>query len=346
LLKTYLLVKELAGKSIPFEPMRLVFRADASHEIGAGHAMRCSAIAEEALARDIDCIFVGTLGRIEWLEKRFSEIGFRVVALEDFGESQNNDVLIVDSYLLDNKDDFIAQHNWKSRVDIVDEFTPLRDADLFIHPGLESQWFGSDRSKFLFGPKFIPFRKSIKKIPAEKPKGLSKIVIFGGGTDSYGFAKAMSLELRGLAGFDKAIFFASEHRNIEELDSRFCVIAFGAELDNELIGADLVFTTASTSSIEVLARELPLGVACSVANQVGFYESLGKANVAAKIGERVTSSEWKMCSDVIRRLILDRAFRTEFKVASHGFLDLLGAQRIVEAIVGLHSGVNPAPQHR
>jgi spore coat polysaccharide biosynthesis predicted glycosyltransferase SpsG len=286
------------------------------------------------------------LGGIGWLETRYSDIECQVIALEDFEKSQNNDVLIIDSYLLDSDDDFINQHRWKFRVDIVDEFTPVREADLFIHPGVESHWFESDRTKFLFGARFIPFRKSIRKNTIGEPRELSRIVIFGGGTDAYGFAKIMGLELCGLSGFDKAIFFASEREYIEGLDSRFCVIPFGAELDNELNRADLVFTTASTSSVEVLARELPLGVACSVANQVSYYESLSNAKVAAKIGERVTFGEWKMRSNIIRRLILDKSFRDELRVASCGFMDLLGAQRIIEAIVGLHSGVNPTPQHR
>ena len=34
--------------------MRLVFRVDASQDIGAGHVMRCSAIIEEAISRNIN----------------------------------------------------------------------------------------------------------------------------------------------------------------------------------------------------------------------------------------------------------------------------------------------------
>ena len=64
--------------------MRLVFRADASLDIGSGHAMRCSAIAEEAISRGIDCLLVGSLGGVLWLEKRCAEIKCRVTSLEDF----------------------------------------------------------------------------------------------------------------------------------------------------------------------------------------------------------------------------------------------------------------------
>jgi spore coat polysaccharide biosynthesis predicted glycosyltransferase SpsG len=315
--------------------MRLVFRVDASLDIGSGHAMRCSAIAEEAIARGIDCLLVGSLGGVQWLEIRYAEIKCLVTTLEDFSTPQSNDVLVVDSYLLQSDDNFINQHLWKSRVDIVDEFTPERESDLFIHPGLDSKWFMGNHAKFLSGPKFIPLRKSITKNLLSKSGELNKLVIFGGGTDSHGFAVKMSRVLCGMSGYDKAIFFSTEQDYIEELDPRFRVFPFGAALDHELSDADLVFTTASTSSIEVIAREIPLGVACSVDNQVTYYEALGKSKVAAKIGERVTSGEWEIHTDVIHRLISDVNFRDELKLATHDFIDLSGAQRILDAIIAL-----------
>jgi spore coat polysaccharide biosynthesis predicted glycosyltransferase SpsG len=315
--------------------MRLVFRADASLDLGTGHVMRCLAIAEEAIARGLECQLVGSLGGIPWLEERYADVKCQVIPEKDFSNSQGVDVLIVDSYSIPPDDIFFTKYKWKSKVDIVDEFTPLRAVDLYIHPGLESQWFMGDRAKFVFGRHFIPIRKSIVKNPVNKSQILTKLVIFGGGTDSYGFSKVMSQELCGISGFDTAIFFSTDHDYIEGLDSRYKVMPFGSTLDNELNGADLVFTTASTSSIEVIARELPLGIACSVDNQVAYYEALSNSKVAAKIGKRVKSGEWEMQPDVINRLILDMSFRQELRLAAQDFIDLSGAKRILDAIVSL-----------
>jgi hypothetical protein len=57
--------------------------------------------------------------------------------------------------------------------------------------------------------------------------------------------------------------------------------------------------------------------------------------VAAQIGERVPSGEWEMRSDVINGLIIDSKLREVMRFAARDFVDLLGAQRILDAIVAL-----------
>jgi len=315
--------------------VRLVFRADASPDIGSGHVMRCSAIIEEAHARGIECLLVGSLGSIQWIEERYVTVKCPVISQEDFRNSQRGDVLILDSYSIASDDKFVTQHQWRSTVDISDEKSPVRNFNLIIHPGLSGDWFTGNRANFLFGPKYIPIRKSILKGLGSQPGKPTRIVIFGGGTDTYGFAKNMGHELRNLSGFDQAIFFSSERDYIEKLDPRFHVLPLGRALDEELSKANIVFTTASTSSLEVVARELPLGVACSVDNQIEYFEALESSKVAAQIGERVTSGSWKMRSDVIKNLINDEKFQEELRSATHDFIDLDGAKRIVDAIISL-----------
>ena len=316
--------------------VRFVFRADASLEMGSGHAMRCFAIAEEAVGRKIECVLVGNLGGLKWLEERYADINCPVISPEDFLSSKQDDVLIVDSYSLQSDDSFITRHDWASHVDIVDEKTPLRESNLMIHPGLDNHWFDGDNDKFLFGSRFIPIRKSIlQKNDSYNSDRLDKIVVFGGGTDLYGFAKVMSQNLCGLPGYTGSVFFSTEKEYIEGLDSRFKVMPFGGFLDNELRDAGLVFTTASTSSLEVIARGLPLGVACSVDNQSAIYHELSNSEVAVKIGERDEFGNWVMRLPSIKRLILDMAFRDDLRLSAEKYIDFGGAKRIVDAISAL-----------
>ncbi len=79
--------------------VKMVFCADASPQIGAGHVMRLSSIAEEAIARGIECYFVGSIHGVAWLEDYIRKIGFsRILNFQSIWEvmgSQN--ILVIDS---------------------------------------------------------------------------------------------------------------------------------------------------------------------------------------------------------------------------------------------------------
>ncbi len=315
--------------------MRLVFRADASPDIGTGHVMRCSSIAEEALTRNISCVFVGSMGGIGWIEDRLSSLGIQVSSVANFTGISDSDLLIIDSYSEAAQGDLLERNNWLATIAIVDEATPPQKADLYIHPGLECNWFHGDRSNLIFGSKFIPLRKSIRKRLPSFDNHVENVVVFGGGADAFGFAQEMSRILSPLPGFTKVSFFSSAFQKIERDDSRFRVFEFGPLLDVELDQADLVFTTASTSSLEIVAREIPVGIACSVENQQPYYRALKELQVAKQIGERTTTGSWKIDAKTIQSLISDPVVRSEIKIANNNFIDLSGASRIVDAITSL-----------
>lgn len=55
--------------------MRIIFRADASREIGSGHVMRSSVLAEEAVSRGFERIFIGSISGLDWVADRISTLG-------------------------------------------------------------------------------------------------------------------------------------------------------------------------------------------------------------------------------------------------------------------------------
>jgi spore coat polysaccharide biosynthesis predicted glycosyltransferase SpsG len=295
--------------------------------------MRCSAIAEEAISRGFECVFVGTINSSDWLLNRISNLGFtKISEPNDFNPQKNNDVLILDTYDLKITDDFIKKSRWKKIIVISDQQTPTYQADLIIHPGLEVQWYKGDKEILLAGPKYIPFRKSITKNHRAAPRELNRIVIFGGGTDYFGLAAKTAEIIKDIKGFDCATFISNQRDLIESLDPRFSVIEFGFDIDQEISRADLVLTTASTSSFEILARELPLGIACAVENQKSNYEVLGNLGLAAQIGERTPNGQWSLNTHHISRLISDYNYRSDLVSKGKNIFDLKGSKRIIDAI--------------
>lgn len=316
--------------------MRLVFRVDASSSIGTGHVMRCSAIIEEAVARGINCVVVGQLGGLRWLEERLISIGaLHYESEKSFQIAGGEDILVIDSYEIPVTHGFIQPKNWKTVISISDNATPDYLASLVIHPGIDQFRNTENAIRVLMGADFIPFRKSIKKSLRAKKGPLCKIVIFAGGIDNFGFALNIAKVLKKISEFNEAVFFSSLQSEITSLDSRFVVHNFGPLLDVELEDAGLVFTTASTSSLEVIAREIPVGICFSVDNQISYFNALIKEGVAFGIGNLNPGKNWELNQRAIERLVTDSNLREQLSTNSSGFLDLMGSQRVVNEILKL-----------
>lgn len=320
--------------------MRLVFRADASLELGSGHVMRCAAIATAAMSRGYESILVGTLGGIRWLLEHLNDKGITIIESAHYGPffSKENDVLIVDSYCINPNDSFLQEANWKGVVSLCDPLTPNYAAKIYVHPGLDSSWFQGPRNNFYFGYDFLPMRDGISRnITKSVSTRCRKIIVFGGGTDPYGFGTAIARILTNCRNFDSALFFCNSGSGIPEMDSRFVVKAFGRELDFEISTADLVLTTSSTSSLEIVARGLPLGVVCAVNNQESLYRSLTELNVAAAIGVRDEANNWNFDIGEIDTLINNSMYRSKLVDNSKDLIDFQGTQRILDLILQLNS---------
>jgi spore coat polysaccharide biosynthesis predicted glycosyltransferase SpsG len=298
--------------------------------------MRSSAIAEDLIARGREAIFIGAISDVPWVASRIMSLGFSQIleSSEAFVSDPGNDVLILDSYTVSTGDEFIKQKHWRRIVAISDDLTPKYKADLIIHPGISDEWKPNREVKFLTGPKYIPFRKSIKK----KVKNLSikeslKILVVGGGTDPFNFADEICLVLKNIQGQFHVIIF-SNNNLLAQMDPRFTVVQIGFQLDLEASDADLVFTTASTTSLEFIAREIPVGLGCAVDNQQEYYESLAAAEVAMPVGE-FSECRWKLDHAKMADLINSGELRKSLEQKSAGLLDLKGAERIVDEILKL-----------
>jgi spore coat polysaccharide biosynthesis predicted glycosyltransferase SpsG len=298
--------------------------------------MRLSAIAEELITRGKQVIFIGQVAELPWLSTRIRGLGFSQIlqSSKQYSPNPTTDVLILDSYALPVDDDFIQRPNWWRIVSISDELTPRYTADLVIHPCVSENCAPHQKIKFLAGPKYIPFRKSIKKLDAASiGKQVLDILVVGGGADPLDFAEAIAQILMNVEGEFRARYF-SQNSSLEELDSRFTVTQIGPELDLYATSAELVFTTASTTSLEFTARGAAVGIGCAVDNQEEYYESLAAAGVAIPIGS-FSDAEWKLDRSKIMELVHSSELRNALRCRAEGLFDLSGSTRIVDEILKL-----------
>jgi len=314
--------------------MRYVIRADASPSIGAGHVMRCSAIAEELISRGENVIFVGQISELPWVTTRITSLKFTYTYENpvNFISDSITDVLIIDSYNIPTDDYFISPLRWRHIVAIVDEETPDYYCELRIHPGLDANWNGTSAVPILAGAKYIPFRSSLCKymhVPSENSQ--LNIAVVAGGSDPYGVVKELA---KILSEFDENFHAHLFSNNIFEftIDERFSYVKIGPQLDEVTTNMDLVLTTSSSSSLEFIARGLCVGAICAVENQAQNYQSFQELKIAAQIGFRKFDGTWEINEKTIHSLVTSREIRESIRRKSKGVFDFQGAARIVSAI--------------
>ena len=318
--------------------MRFVLRADASQSIGAGHVMRSSAIVEELITRGEEVIFVGQISDLPWVEERIASLEFTEIFnnTRDFISRPESDVLILDTYKCEIDDPFVDPEKWLHIVSIVDETTPNYPCTLRIHPGLDSDWSGNSEIPILSGPKYIPFRSSLSRNihKARDQKEVLKIAVVAGGSDPHGLVNELGKILSEMSEKFEVYLFSSSSIN-SVFDSRFNYVNVGPRLDEVTKDVDLILTTASTSSLEFIARGLCVGIVCAVNNQEQFYSSLSQLGIAAPLGFRNSENNWDLDEQKISSLIHSSELRKNLIARASGLIDFNGASRIVDAITNL-----------
>jgi len=299
--------------------------------------MRSSALAEEAISRGIECVFVGSILDLDWVSERIANLGFSQVVADEafFDPDKELDILILDTYSIPVSNRFISSKNWKLVLSICDAITPKYESDIELRPGLIAVQSGSEAPLLLSGAEFILIRKEISKSKKVKIAGdATKVLLMGGGSDPFGFVEAISVVLGSLE-MNLEVHVFVDGKIPENSRVRFVKHAFGSDLDRIANDMDVVFTTASTSSLEFIAREIPTGVVCAVDNQEDYYNQLGKLGYASQLGVFNSSGAWDFDLASIKELLESQKKQLSLKQAIRSLIDLRGAERVVDTLTSL-----------
>jgi UDP-2,4-diacetamido-2,4,6-trideoxy-beta-L-altropyranose hydrolase len=313
--------------------MRIIFRADASREIGSGHVMRSSVIAEEAIHRGHECIFVGSIIGLDWVQKRIDKLGFaRVCRVDEFASNTDNDVCVIDSYTEPIASKFGTKQNWRMLVSIKDDFTPKFDADALIIPSLVDEAADFSIPYILRGADFILVRKSIDKRPVRYPiVEPLRVIVSGGGSDPFGFAEEIARLIDQL-NVDGVFHFFSNKEIVSFSGKQFLTHRFGESFDSIAENSHAVLTTASTSSLEFIAREIPSAVVSAVENQNHYYDYLTTNDLACGLGKFNLTTGWEISLENLKNFLLNNDYREMLSTRMSGLVDLKGAGRILDFI--------------
>jgi spore coat polysaccharide biosynthesis predicted glycosyltransferase SpsG len=291
-------------------------------------------LAEEAVSRGHECIFIGQIDDLSWVESYVSQLGYtRIFRSEDqYVPNKKTDTLVLDSYSINPSSRFVSRDMWKQIVCISDLLTPSYNSDIELRPGFFSGYEGEAGKWVLTGPEHVLVRKGTKKSIRIERSGLPlKVLIVGGGSDPFGFVEAICRLLPDLNLALEIHVFGDRVFT----DSKFCVFIThpsGVSLDLVAEGVDVVLSTASTLSLEFIARELPCGIVCAVNNQKELYEQLAELSYAIPIGGLDSNGAWHFNLENLMRLLSILEVRDGIRTAISGLVDLKGPSRVLDKI--------------
>jgi spore coat polysaccharide biosynthesis predicted glycosyltransferase SpsG len=298
-------------------------------------------LAEEAISRGIECVFVGEISGMDWVQKRINSLGFGQIVnmdLETFKFS-NLDTVILDSYTLPFSSQFNDPKRWKEIVSISDEVTPDFAANLVVNQRISKLPQITKGRRTISGVDYLLIRKDIRVLEKKEGQGEPiKIVVIGGGSDQFNFCQnfAKSIPRLKLAKRVQFDLFSPVHLgNISNNQFEMISHPIGPSLDLVARSADLAITLASTISFEFLARNIPMGVAAAIENQKFNYQELISNGFAQSVGHIDKFGKWTFDLETIARLINSQELRIKIASNMSKFTPVNGARNVFNEITNL-----------
>ncbi|MET8147266.1 spore coat protein [Actinoplanes sp. NPDC005259] len=334
-------------------------RCDAGPRTGAGHLVRCVALAEELTARGAAVHFLSDLGGLPWAEQQLTARGlpwhpapYDTVGLLAAAERLGLDALIVDSYELPPEQSRAVRASGRVVVAIVDGDPRGQDADIYVDQNLDAELQHpplSPGAVRLAGLDYALLRRAVRDLrPATAPAAGSprtpEVVAFFGATDAYRAAPvAARLLIRTGAACAATIVAADDglRRELLALEpgpgQRIEVIAPTDDLPKLLAGAHLAISASGTSTWELLCLGLPAALLWVVENQIIGYGRTTARGLAAGLGHlpALTSSpiESAAAVDTLRKLLVSPAERAALAARAWAAVDGRGTARVADALL-------------
>lgn len=325
--------------------MVVIFRVDASFEMGTGHVMRCLTLANRLKKQGKTVFFICRRAEgdcIELIEQQY----FRVYKLPDFEGSlwtyvtehwekdaketiyilrqHKVEQLIIDHYSIDIKWEQVVRPFTKeimviddlaNRMHICDE---LLDQNFYLNQDIRYNGLVPDHTRLLLGPKhallreeFIEARKMIRPFTGK----IDRIFVFFGGSDPTNETEKVLKAILPIIHREKVdvdIVVGNSNPNkvkIKEICSTSDLLTYHCQINNmaELMTkADLAIGAGGATTWERIYLHLPTIVIAVADNQVKVAEDLAAINAVIFLGI-YNSITKENISSCLRNIMFDQS---------------------------------------
>ena len=337
----------------------LLIRADADAHIGAGHLMRCLALAQGWKARGGQTIFI-TACESDSLVQRLSDEGFQAIMLEGaYPEpadwevtsqalAAHSDVWVVlDGYHFDpayHRQIKEAGH----RLLVIDDTAHLDHyyADVVLNQNINAGqlcYSCEPCTHLLLGTRYVLLRSEFlawQGWQREIPKVVRNVLVtLGGGDPNNQTLKVIQgLQQVDIEELEAVIVVGATNPHFGELrsaihDSRFPIriVRNTSDMPELMAWADVAVSAGGSTCWELAFMGLPTVVLVLAENQQGIAAGLGKAGAVLNLGWYMEASIAQI-ADTLLNLLEDCGLRRQMSQRGRELVDGLGVERVVESL--------------
>ena len=297
--------------------MKVVFRVDASGEVGFGHLSRCINLAEVLRSRGNEVLFIcrdDEAKSFRALEDRLFAtvllpmlpVGETVNQQEDAQQTiqalqgERPDWLVVDTYTLD-KDWERLMRPHVAKIAVIEDLSGREhDCDLLIDQNYSErsaasfEKFVPKTCELLLGPRFAligdQFRK-LRELKSKPAHELKRIFVFCGGSDPQNLTQQVIDEIScsELSNIAVDVVVGAQNKTFDreaalKLNANIEIHNAGGEFARIMSIADLAIGAGGTTSWERMCLGIPSIVASIAENQNSACEKLGRDGLINYLG--------------------------------------------------------------
>ena len=343
------------------ERKSLLVRADADAQMGAGHVMRCLALAQAVQAEGDRAIFLSYCGT-EALRRRVEDAGIALIpvdrphpdsedlarTLAKLGEVQPG-WLVLDGYNFDSGYQQ-AIRRAGHRLLVIDDVAhwPEYHADILLNQNINAQqlrYVADPDTKLLLGTSYALLRPEFRPwqgLRHETPDVAQRVLVTLGGSDPENLTLEIIQALQHLDPWrlDIKIVAGPAHSNFEILRqaversiSKMQLLANVTNMPELMAWADFAISAGGSTSWELAFMGVPSVIMVLAENQRGVAEELAKRGVVVNLGwhEEVRQAS---ITEAATRLIISAGLRKEMASRGQELVDGEGIDRVLMRLRG------------
>lgn len=346
-----------------------LIRADGNGKIGAGHLMRCLAVAEAlapAVGRERICFICadresGALASEHGFESRILGTDYRDMeaelpgwealaeALREEKEGQASpDVILADSYQV--TDEYLTALGRYGRVALMEDFgTHCYPADCVINynaPADQEHYerlYAGKRTRLLIGSRYVPLREQFRKpLTCQVREAVRNVLITTGGGDSENIAgNILERTIRENICFHLVTGRFNPHfRELKAWEARCDNVRIYHDVKDmaELMGkCDLALTAGGSTIYELAALGIPLICFSYAENQEALTAYVGKREIAGYAGawHKDSAGTLNRMEKLFTEFVRSRQRRQDCSAKEGAITDGKGSVRLAEALMEL-----------